>query len=99
MSPFLVWRVHQMKALLIIVLSLLVTPAIAWDGQDVDLGTNIMISSRSLATPGKEIIYYDYSKEEYRTAEVTSVFGYGKSVQIELFDVDSGTNRTFEMEQ
>jgi hypothetical protein len=88
-----------MKALLIIVLSLLVTPAIAWDGQDVDLGTNIMISSRSLATPGKEIIYYDYSKEEYRTAEVTSVFGYGKSVQIELFDVDSGTNRTFEMEQ
>ena len=57
MSPFLVWRVHQMKALSILVLSLLVTPAIAWDGQDTDLGTNIMISSRSLATPGKEIIY------------------------------------------
>ena len=88
-----------MKALSILVLSLLVTPAIAWDGQDVDLGTNIMISSRSLATPGKEIIYYDYSKEEYRTAEVTSVFGYGESVQIELYDIDSGTNRTFEMEQ
>ena len=88
-----------MKALSIIVLSLLATPALSWDGQDADLGTNIMISSRSMATPGKEIIYYDYSKEEYRTAEVTSVFGFGNTVQIELFDVDSGANRTFEMEQ
>ena len=88
-----------MKILTILVLSLMMAPAIAWEGQDTKLGTNVMISSRSAAEPGKEIVYYDYSKEEYRTAEVTSVFAFGKSVQIELFDVDTGANRTFEMEK
>jgi hypothetical protein len=88
-----------MKALSIIILSLLVTPAIAWDGQDSEAGTNIMLSSRSMAAPGKEIIYYDYNKEEYRTAEVTSVYGFGKTVQIELYDIDTGTNRTFDMDE
>ena len=86
-----------MKVLSVIILSLLVTPAVAWDGQDSEAGTNIMLSS--MATPGKEIIYYDYSKEEYRTAEVTSVYGFGKTVQIELYDVDTGANRTFDMEE
>jgi hypothetical protein len=88
-----------MKTLAIIFLSLMLTPALAWNGQDTKLGTNVMISSRSSAEPGNEIVYYDYSKEEYRTAEITSVFPYGKSVQIELFDVDTGANRTFEMEK
>ena len=88
-----------MKTLSLIVLALLATPALAWDGQDAESGTTIMLSSRSMATPGKEIVYYDYSKEEYRTAEVTSVYGFGKSVQIELYDIDTGDNLTFEMEQ
>jgi len=88
-----------MKVLSIFLLALLATPALAWDGQDAELGTNIMLSNRDMATPGKEIIYYDYSKEEYRTAEVTSVYGFGKSVQIELYDVDTGLNHTFEMEE
>jgi hypothetical protein len=88
-----------MKVLYILIASLMVTPALAWNGQDTDLGTSIMISSRDVATPGQEIVYYDYSKEEYRTGEVTSVYGFGKSVQIELYDFDSGANRTFEMEK
>lgn len=88
-----------MKVLSIILLALLATPALAWDGQDAEQGTSIMLSNRDMAAPGKEIIYYDYSKEEYRTAEVTSVYGFGKSVQIELYDVDTGLNRTFEMEE
>jgi len=88
-----------MKVLSIIILAFLVTPVLAWTGQDTEQGTSIMLSSRDMATPGKEIIYYDYSKEEYRTAEVTSVYGYGKSVQIELYDIDTGINRTFEMEE
>ncbi len=88
-----------MKVLAIFLLAFLVTPVLAWTGQDTEQGTNIMLSSRSMATPGKEIIYYDFSKEEYRTAEVTSVYGYGKSVQIELYDIDTGINRTFEMEE
>ena len=88
-----------MKVLFLLVLPLLVTPALAWDGQDAEKGTNIMISNRSSAAPGKEIVYYDYNKEEYRTAEVTSVYGFGKSIQIELYDIDTGKNRTFEMQQ
>ncbi len=88
-----------MKLLSIFLLAFLVSPALAWNGQDADEGTNIMISSRTAATPGKEIIYYDYGKEEYRTAEVTSVYGFGKTVQIELYDIDTGINRTFEMEE
>jgi len=88
-----------MKVLSIILLAVLTTPVLAWDGQDIEQGTNIMLSNRDMATPGKEIIYYDYSKEEYRTAEVTSVYGFGKSVQIELYDVDTGLNHTFEMEE
>ena len=87
-----------MRAFIFIVL-LLPTLVFAWEGQDTEQGTNIMLSSRDMATPGKEIIYYDYSKEEYRTAEVTSVYGFGQSVQIELYDIDTGDNRTFEMEQ
>jgi len=88
-----------MKVLAIFLFAFLVTPVLAWTGQDTEQGTDIMLSSRSMATPGKEIIYYDFSKEEYRTAEVTSVYGYGKSVQIELYDIDTGINRTFEMEE
>jgi hypothetical protein len=88
-----------MKLFSILLLAFLVTPALAWNGQDTELGTNIMLSNRSMATPGKEIIYYDYSKEEYRTAEVTSVYGFGKSVQIEVYDIDTGINHTFEMEE
>lgn len=88
-----------MKTIAVIILSMLMGPAFAWDGQDADLGTNIMISSRDQATPGNEIIYYDYSKEEYRTAEVTSVFGFSGTVQVEVYDIDSGQNRTFQMEK
>ena len=88
-----------MKALSILFLAMVMSPALAWEGQDTKLGTNVMISSRDAADPGNEIVYYDYGKEEYRTAEVTSVFAFGKSVQIELFDVDTGANRTFEMEK
>ena len=88
-----------MKALMLIFLPFMATSVFAWDGQDAEQGTNIMISKRSSATPGKEISYYDYSREEYRTAEVTSVYGFGNSIQIELYDIDTGTNRTFEMEQ
>jgi Family of unknown function (DUF5334) len=89
----------MMKIFAILLLAFLASPALAWNGQDTEKGTNIMLSNRDMATPGKEIIYYDYSKEEYRTAEVTSVYGFGKSVQIELYDVDTGLNRTFEMEE
>lgn len=88
-----------MKTFFILFLAMVMSPALAWEGQDTKLGTNVMISSRSAAEPGSEIVYYDYSKEEYRTAEVTSVFAFGESVQIELFDVDTGANRTFEMEK
>lgn len=88
-----------MRAYSYFVLLLLPTLAIAWDGQDTEQGTNIKLSDRSIATPGKEIVYYDYTKEEYRAAEITSVYGFGKTVQIELYDIDTGANRTFEMEQ
>jgi len=88
-----------MKAISFFLLAFLITPALAWNGQDADQGTSIMLSSRTMATPGQEIVYYDYSKEEYRTAEVTSVYGFGKSVQIELYDIDTGINRTFEMDE
>lgn len=88
-----------MKVIAFFLLAFLMTPALAWNGQDAEQGTNIMLSSRTMATPGQEIVYYDYSKEEYRTAEVTSVYGFGKSVQIELYDIDTGINRTFEMEE
>lgn len=88
-----------MKVIAFFLLAFLMTPALAWNGQDAEQGTNIMLSSRTMATPGQEVIYYDYSKEEYRTAEVTSVYGFGKSVQIELYDIDTGINRTFEMEE
>ncbi len=88
-----------MKIISILLLAFLVSPALAWNGHDAEQGTNVMLSSRDNATPGKEIIYYDYSKEEYVTAEVTSVYGFGKAVQIELYDIDTGVNRTFEMEE
>jgi len=88
-----------MRVFSFLVLLFLPTLAFAWGGEDTEQGTNIMLSSRDMPTAGKEIIYYDYSQEEYRTAEVTSVYAFGQSVQIELYDIDTGANRTFEMEQ
>lgn len=88
-----------MKLIPVIILSLFVTPVLAWDGQDADLGTAVMISNRDNAQPGSEIIYYDYNKEEYRTAEVTSVFGFNKTIQVQIYDIDTGKNRTFDMEK
>ena len=88
-----------MKLIAIMILSLFVTPVLAWSGQDADLGTAVMISDRDKAKPGNEIIYYDYNKEEYRTAEVTSVFGFNKTIQVQVYDVDTGKNRVFDMEK
>jgi hypothetical protein len=72
-------------------------PATAWQGQDSALGTDVMISSRSAATPGNEIRFYDENSGEYRLGEVQSVFGFGKLITVEVYDYDMGENRTFEM--
>lgn len=73
------------------------TPASGWQGQDVALGTDILISSRSVATPGNEIRFYDENSGEYRLGEVQSVFGFGKLITVEVYDYDMGKHRTFEM--
>ncbi len=72
-------------------------PATAWQGHDSVLGTDVMISSRSAATPGSEIRFYDENSGEYRLGEVQSVFGFGKLITVEVYDYDMGKNRTFEM--
>lgn len=74
-------------------------PAVAWDGQDVDSGTDVEIDSGNLVREGEDIEIYDHDAGEYRNVTVESVTTSGFGAEVEVYDADSGEYRTFEMDQ
>lgn len=71
--------------------------AIAWDGYDYDSVNYIEIDQGNLVRPGEYIDYYDHGTGTYQGADVESVTRYGSTVEVEVYDYDSGEYRTFEM--
>ena len=80
--------------------SLLCIPSIssAWDGYDYNSGTYIEIDRGNLVREGNDIEYFDYGTG-YQYGEVTNIDSYGSSVEVEVYDYNSGEYRTFEMDR
>jgi len=70
----------------------------AWDGYDWERGTYIEIEKGNLVRKGKDIEIFDYSDNSYHNVEVESIYRYGDSVEIEVYDYDIDEYRIFEME-
>ena len=86
------------KVIVIFIIAISLSTAIAWDGYDYDKGSYIEIERGNLVRSGKEIELYDYGSGEYRYGDVESINRYGSTVEIEIYDHSSGEYRTFEME-
>lgn len=83
-------------ALMLVLLSCV--PAMAWDGFDSDSGSSVEIEQGNLVRSGQTIEYFDHSTGDYSTGEVIDVTRYGNSVEVEVYDLNSGENRTFDMD-
>jgi hypothetical protein len=66
----------------------------ARDGYDYDTGNYIEIEYSIV--PGKDFEIYDYNDESYHEVHVISINR--SSINLEVFDYDTGDYRTFEME-
>ncbi len=88
-----------MKQILAIGLFVLATTGYAWDGYDYDKGNYVAIEKGNLVRPGEEIEYYDYGSGVYKYGDVESIDSYGYSVEVEVYDSDTGEYRTFEMDR
>jgi hypothetical protein len=78
---------------------LLFTSALfAWDGYDYSRGTYVEIDRGNLVREGEDIEFYDY-QNGYSYGEVTGVSGYGSSVEVEVYDYNTGEYRTFDMDR
>ena len=83
-------------ALMLVLLSCV--PAMAWDGFDSDSGSSVEIEQGNLVRSGQTMEYFDHSTGDYSTGEVIDVTRYGNSVEVEVYDLNSGENRTFDMD-
>lgn len=74
------------------------SPVFAWDGYDYEKNSNIEIGDGNLVRSGNTIEIYDYGDGSYKDVEVESVYDTPGGVNVEVYDSDSDTYRTFEME-
>ena len=69
-----------------------------WDGYDHESGSYVEIDKGQLVRRGREIEFNDYGKGEYRYGDIESIHRYGSTIEIEVYDHESGEHRTFEMD-
>lgn len=75
-----------------------VSSANAWDGIDSSSGEAVEIDKGNLVRQGNDIEIYDHSTGEYRDVTVESIDRSGSTVEVEVYDNDSGETRTLEMD-
>jgi hypothetical protein len=85
-----------MRYLFCLALCLSTHCAIAWEGYDYENGTFVEIEKGNLVRRGREIEVFDYQRG-YINVEVESVYRRGRTVEVEVFDPNSGETRTLEM--
>jgi hypothetical protein len=83
-------------AALFVTMSLLPQAALAWDGTDAD-GNSVEIESGNLVRSGEDIEIY-HSERGLGTYSVESIERSGSTVEVEVYNHDSGEYETFEME-
>ena len=86
-----------MKTLLTLIIVLISTPALSWDGYDWDTGEYIDIQRGELVRPNREIEVYNYGTGDYETYTVERIKHKGHKTEVEVYDYDKGEYRTFEM--
>lgn len=84
--------------MLSILLRLVATPVLAWDGYDYEEGSYVEIEKGSLVRRGQDIEIFDYNDGSYHEATVESVHRSGRSVEVEILDHEMGETRTLEMD-
>ena len=87
-----------MKKLAVIALLILPSVAMAWDGYDAESGESVEIGQGNLVRPGENIEVYNNDTGEYSDVGVESIQRSGSSVEVEVYDYDSGEYRTLDMD-
>lgn len=72
--------------------------AMAWDGVDSSTGNAVEIDKGNLVRRGETIELYDSATGSYRDVDVESIQRNGNSVDLEVYDNESGEYRTLEMD-
>lgn len=68
--------------------------AFAWDGVDSSMGDSVEIEKGNLVGPDIEV--YDWGSGQHRDVAVQSIQESGGSVEVEVYDYESGGYRTFD---
>lgn len=76
---------------------LLAINAYAWNGFDYGSGTYVEIEKGNLVRPGRDIEIYEYGSG-YKDVTVESIRRSGSSVEIEVYDNQTGEYRTLDMD-
>jgi hypothetical protein len=77
--------------------SLVSAEAFAWDGTNTTTGSSVEIERGQLVRSGRTIEVYD-SERGYKEYDVDSIRRYGRSVEIEATDTETGESATLEMD-
>lgn len=85
---------------IIYALAFALTPCLsnAWDGYDSETGSPVEIEKGNLVRKGSDIEYYDYNDGEYKSVEVQNIQRRGSTVEVEVYDNETGEYRILEME-
>lgn len=83
--------------LAVVTASITLTQAFAWDGTNTTTGSSVEIERGQLVRSGRTIEVYD-SERGYKEYDVDSVRRYGRSVEIEATDTETGESTTLEMD-
>jgi hypothetical protein len=92
-------KVSAMRLVLFIAITLATAPfqtVHAWDGVDKD-GNIVEIDKGELVRRGRDIDVYHW-QHGYRTYNVEDIRRYGRSVEIDVYDYETGEIETFEMD-
>ena len=93
---------NMIRTSLASLLALLLTSTAAfadWDGYDAETGEAVTIEAGTLVREGRDIEIYDSADAAYHDVEVLDMRGIGSSVEIRVFDSETGEERSFEMER
>jgi hypothetical protein len=90
---------RQLAAALVGVLgnALFFVSAVAWRGTDLD-GHPVEIENRELVRPGRDIDVFDHATRSHRNYSVESIRRSSGSIEIEVFDNETGDYNTLEMD-
>ncbi|MGY4465562.1 hypothetical protein ACVWWK_001244 [Bradyrhizobium sp. LB9.1b] len=83
--------------LAVVTASITLNQAFAWDGTNPTTGSSVEIERGQLVRSGRTIEVYD-SERGYKEYDVDSIRRYGRSVEIEATDAETGESTTLEMD-